>query len=160
VISNHLGITRLFLIKKQTLPLPVMKKPLYSVLVLLFGLLSCISEVRTEALVPDQLLGKWGGNQLAMVATENGIAFEFDCAIGEITERIVLKSDNSFSAKGTYRSLQGAAMVNAEAVNMPATYDGVLKGTRLELKVTLGAGSTVQSYVLEKGADPKLIKCL
>ncbi len=137
-----------------------MKKLLYSFIALLLGSLSCISEVETNDLVPDQLLGKWGGPHIEMNATQKGITLEFDCAVGEITDRFTLKADNSFSVQGIYRLLQGAAMANTQATNMPATYEGVLKGSKLELKVIVGAGSTVQSYVIEKNAEPNLVRCL
>jgi len=133
---------------------------MYSFIVLLLGLLSCVNDVKTNAIVPDQLLGKWGGAHIGMEATKDGIILEFDCAVGEITDRFSLKSDNSFSANGIYRPLQGAAMANTQATSMPATYEGLLKGSKLELKVKLLDGSMEQSYVLEKDIESNLTRCL
>lgn len=133
---------------------------MYSFIVLLLGLLSCVSEVKTNAIVPEQLLGAWGGPHVGISATESGMTLEFDCAVGEITERFSLTADNSFSVKGTYRPLQGAAMANAQATNMPATYEGLLKGPKLELKVKLENGSTVLTYTVEKNTEPRLTRCL
>src|SRR5262245_30240971 len=78
---------------------------------------------------PGEVKGDWGGADIALEVTPDGINVDFDCAHGHIDVPIVPDSEGDFSVKGTYVREHGGPMrsdENPDARN--ATYKGKVAG--------------------------------
>jgi hypothetical protein len=105
--------------------------------------------------------GPWGGPHIALDATGDGGAIEYDCAHGQIAEPLRLDAEGRFRAKGTHSPEHGGPAREGERpVRRAATYSGTVEGKRMRLTVTLADPSeTFGTFELTAGGDPELVKC-
>ena len=124
---------------------------------LLAALAGCI-----EANAPDTVTGDWGGQHLGLVASLSGATLEYDCATGKIAAPIRPDARGRFSVAGEhYPGHGGPVRSDEEPVRRPARYDGVVRGTSMELTVTLTDSNTVVgSFTLVYGRSPFVFKCV
>src|ERR1041384_5863473 len=106
---------------------------------LLAALAGCL-----EANAADTVTGDWGGQHLGLVASLDGATLEYDCAPGPRAARARPDAMGRFSVSGEhYPGHGGPVRVDEELVRRPARYDGVVRGTTMDLTVTLTDSNTV-----------------
>lgn len=126
-------------------------------LFLLLGAGACL-----EPELPGPLIGSWGGEHLGLVASASGVTLEFDCATGSIPTAVVPDAAGKFSVAGFHSPGHGGPVhEDEEPVQIPARFDGAVRGDLLTISVTLTAGATTLGpYTLVRGATPRVFKCL
>jgi hypothetical protein len=105
--------------------------------------------------------GPWGGRHVALEVTEAGATVEYDCAHGEIAERLTVDAAGRFQAKGTHSPEHGGPIRDGETqVRRKASYSGTVKGRQMRLTVTLAdPAETLGPFELVQGSEGDLVKC-
>lgn len=105
--------------------------------------------------------GNWGATGVNFVVEDNGVKIEYDCATGEIAQKLLVDEQGGFSVNGIYtRRYPGALRVKFLPKPQPARYDGKISGDKLTLKVTLTeTGKTLEEVVLRRDATGRIHKC-
>lgn len=121
-------------------------------------LFSC---AKSQTLSPDvPLLGNWGGQGIALVASEKEVNLNFDCGTGVIPQKVVLSS-NKFSEKGTYTQEMGVIPVNYEPKPKPVLYEATLANDTLTLVMKSEDGkTTIATYTVGKNVFGRINRCL
>jgi hypothetical protein len=103
----------------------------------------------------------WGGLHIGITITVDGARVEYDCAEGEIFEPI-RPVNGRFSVIGMHRAGVGGPIgIDPATPPRPARYDGVVRGDRMTLTVTLtDRNERLGVFELTGGADPHVFKCL
>ena len=106
--------------------------------------------------------GDWGGNGIRLVVDANSTTIEYDCAQGEITEKLTIDRNGIFDAKGVHiQETGGPIRLDNPPQRKSARYTGRISGKVMTLKVTLTDGSTiVGEYDLELEKNVRLHRCL
>jgi hypothetical protein len=106
--------------------------------------------------------GTWGGNHIRIEVGNGSGRVEFDCANGTITGPLSLKRNGEFSWRGYFTPEHGGPSRDDEASHRkPATYSGSINGDTMTLTVRLaGARDKIDSYILKKGSEGRVFKCL
>lgn len=109
-----------------------------------------------------ELKGQWGGADIALEVTSEGIDLNFDCAHGHIDESIIPDTYGNFSVKGTYVREHGGAMrINENPDSLPAVYKGKISENQMTLTVTFPDGTEdVGPFKLERGKSGRIHKCM
>jgi len=105
--------------------------------------------------------GTWGGAHVALDVTDAGATVEYDCAHGEIAERLKLDAAGRFQAQGTHSPEHGGPVRDGETpVRRKASYAGTIKGRQMRLTVTLAdPAETLGPFELVQGREGDLVKC-
>jgi hypothetical protein len=105
--------------------------------------------------------GNWGAAGVNLVVAENGATIEYDCASGEITQKLMIDERGGFRVDGVYtRRYPGALRVKFLPKPQPARYEGKISGNKMTLRVTLTeTGKALEEVVLERGKSARLHKC-
>ncbi len=105
--------------------------------------------------IPNDVWGTAGVN--FMINSEN-VRIEFDCAVGEINETLVIDETGNFNVTGKYILLGGgAAQIDELQVEKNARFEGNFSAAILNLKVTEVASENIlHEVVLEKGNFGKI----
>lgn len=121
-------------------------------------LFSC---AKSQTLSPDvPLLGNWGGEGVALVASGTQTTLNFNCGSGEINKKVIL-SANKFSEKGTFLQIFGNIPVNFDAKPQPVLYEATLADDTLTLTMKSEDGKiTLGTYSVKKGAFGKINRCM
>jgi hypothetical protein len=121
-------------------------------------LFSC---AKSQTLIPDvPLTGNWGGEGVALVASDTKTTLNFDCGSGEINKKVILVA-NKFSEKGTYLQIFGNIPVNYDAKPQPVLYEATLADGTLTLTMKSEDGKTTMgTYTAKKGAFGKINRCM
>ena len=108
------------------------------------------------------ITGAWGGADIALQVTTDGIDLNFDCAHGHIDEPIAPDSEGRFSVKGTYvREHGGAVRIDENPDTRAATYKGQIASEKMTLTVTFPDGTEdVGPFTLERGKSGRVRKCM
>ncbi len=94
-----------------------------------------------------------------MKLNPQGATVEFDCAHGAISQPIQPNSNGEFSVSGTYTPERGGPVQkNSAPRDLPATYQGVIEGNTMQLKITVGE-NTLPAYTLKRGNPGRVVKC-
>jgi len=105
--------------------------------------------------------GAWGGNHAAVNVTPQVSDFEFDCAHGKISARMLLDPQNRFAIDGDYVQEHGGPIVPGPEDSHPARYTGSTDGVTMTFTLTLtDSGAIIGSYVVSLGGPPRIVKCL
>ena len=106
--------------------------------------------------------GIWGGKGIGLTVEEIGIKIEFDCADGEIEQKITLDKNGNFAATGGYiPSLGGPIRLDSPPERKPARYEGEISGKKMTLKVIINeTNELIGEYVLEQDKFPIIHRCL
>jgi hypothetical protein len=108
----------------------------------------------------EPVTGDWGGDHVALSLTPAGGSVEYDCAHGGLFEPIRPDAGGVFVAAGVHvREHGGPVRADERPDSIPARYTGTVRGNRMTLRVSAGA-DTLGPYELERGAVPRLLKCL
>jgi hypothetical protein len=102
--------------------------------------------------------GAWGGVGISLVATEQGAQLEFDCALGEISEPLMLDPEGGFTLDGTFMPEHGGPIREDEVLESePATYAGVIDGDQMTLTIHLLERGTISGpFALEHNGSALL----
>ncbi len=105
--------------------------------------------------------GNWGATGISVVVEENGVKVEFDCAVGEIKEKLTVSENGEFKADGTFtRESFGPIRDDNMPKPQPARYEGKISGDTMTLKVSLTERKeTIGDYALERDKFARLRKC-
>ncbi len=103
----------------------------------------------------------WGATGIAVVVEEKGVKIEFDCAVGEIKEKLSVNENGEFKADGTFtRESFGPIRDDNMPKPQPAHYEGKISGDTMTLKVSLTEKKeTIGDYTLERNKFARLRKC-
>jgi hypothetical protein len=126
-------------------------------------LLSQLGAFRLKSKYTNTLpAGVWGGDHIALFATNSGATLEFDCAHGSINQPVVPDAGGRFDATGVFVLEHGGPVYGGEPEDShPARFTGVTDGSTMTLTITLTDTNTTQgTYVLFRGKVAKLMKCL
>ena len=106
--------------------------------------------------------GSWGGPDIALEVTSEGVNIEFDCAHGHIDKAIVPDADGKFSVNGKYVQEHGGPVRTGEdAGSRAAVYQGRIAGEKMNLTVTFPDGTQeVGPFNLERGKSGRIHKCM
>jgi hypothetical protein len=128
----------------------------------LLALLVLGSAACLEPEMPATLTGEWGGEHLGLVASVQGADLEFDCATARISTTIQLDRDGRFSVAGLhFPGHGGPSRDDEETVEIPARFDGTVRGNLMTISVTLTSwATTLGPFTLKRGASPNVFKCL
>ncbi|HEX8737188.1 MAG TPA: hypothetical protein VF721_17785 [Pyrinomonadaceae bacterium] len=105
--------------------------------------------------------GNWGATGINLVVADNSATIEYDCANGEIQQKLLVDEQGRFSVGGVYtRRSPGALRIKFLPKPQPARYEGVISGDKMTLKVTLTeTGKTLDEVVLERNKTGFIRKC-
>jgi hypothetical protein len=108
------------------------------------------------------LTGTWGGVHLQANLTESGGTLEYDCAAGTISSALVPDERGRVSVTGIHSPGHGGPVRQDEVPpRLPARYDGVVRGDRLTLTVTLtDTNEQIGTFDLTRGAPGSVFRCL
>ena len=105
--------------------------------------------------------GEWGGKHIALSLDAAGGRVEYDCAAGAIAEPLRPDAAGRFRAAGTHTPGQGGPdRIDYVPPGLPALYEGRVTGNRMTLRVRVSSGLTLGPFMLRRGVEPTLLKCL
>ena len=105
--------------------------------------------------------GNWGANGIIFVVEESGVKIEYDCADGEIKNKLMINEKGEFKAEGSHTpGTFGPIREDNPPKPKPAHYEGKVSGETMTLAVTLTeTKEKIADYTLERGKTPRLHKC-
>ena len=117
-----------------------------------------MNDTKSNAVSP----GNWGARGISVLVEENGAKIEYDCAHGEIKEKLTVNENGEFEADGTHtRESFGPIIQGKEPKPQPAHYTGKISGDTMTLKVTLtNSNESVGDFTLGRDKYARLTKCL
>jgi len=132
--------------------------------------LSCTGQMRAShptqsgSAAPTKAVpnGVWGGQHIHMEVTDSGADIEFDCARGNIPQRLKLDDKGAFKVQGIYLAETPApAAVDGglTASGGKATYIGTISGSSLRLEVLVEGQDAPRTFELLQGDPGHLAKC-
>ena len=93
--------------------------------------------------------GTWGGDGVLLTVDASGAVILFGCGGGSISVPLALGPSGQFAESGTFWVGGGADPVGGRP-QLPARYEGLVKGTTMELTGTLlDTGESLGTYQLE-----------
>ena len=108
----------------------------------------------------DEIRGSWGGEGFGLEVFADSASALFTCAYGTLETPILLGFDHRFVTRGEYvREVGPAALPN------PARYEGLVRGSAIELTVvvtdTIGVAGTytVGPFAGTLGGEPQVYYC-
>jgi len=112
--------------------------------------------------VPEGLIGEWGGEHAGLIATAERATLEYDCASGTMDVPVRTDGDGRFEARGEHTRGHGGPVRDDEVPDRhPALYVGRIRGDVMTLTVTMtDLKETVGTFLLVRGAPPRVFKCL
>ena len=116
-----------------------------------------MNQSKTTKVTPEN----WGATGIAVVVEENGVKIEFDCAVGEIKEKLTVNENGEFNADGTFtKESFGPIRVDNPPKSQPARYEGKISGDKMTLNVRLiDKKEKIGDFTLERGKFARLYKC-
>lgn len=131
-------------------------------LLLASAIILLVSCTKDNTLGPDTLfIGRWGGQGISVLATDSQVTFDFNCASGTISKKVML-SNSLFLEKGTYTQFTGNTSVNANTPEPQIVqYEGNLSINDLSLTIKSEDGKTIiGKYLIVKNDTGKIIRCM
>src|SRR5258707_13088366 len=107
---------------------------------------------------PNLRTGMWGGPRVGLSVEDTRVQFLFDCAAGEVDNKIPFAADGRFDVTGTFSG--GGNAVGSDHSPHPARYFGRLVGTHITFTRVLLDGSLPDaSFAADFGAAPSIVAC-
>lgn len=104
--------------------------------------------------------GTWGGIHAGLTLASEGGAINYDCAHGTLETPVRPDQEGRFEASGVHvREHGGPVRVGETLDSEPARYIGQVTGDHMVLRVLVGS-DTLGPFTLERGAAPRLFRCL
>lgn len=106
--------------------------------------------------------GYWGARGIGLVVEESGVKIEYDCADGEIEQKLMIDGQGKFDVSGVHiRGLPGPVRMDTPPQRQPARYEGQISGKTLTLKVTLTeTKQVIGEFTLEQDKTALIVRCL
>ena len=107
---------------------------------------------------PDLRTGMWGGPRVGLSVEDSRVQFLFDCAGGEVDNKIPFAPDGKFDVTGTFNGAGNA--IGADHSPHPARYFGRLVGTHITFTRVLIDGSLPDAnFAADFGVAPSIVAC-
>ena len=105
--------------------------------------------------------GTWGGEHVALEASDGGASLQFDCAHGSVPAPLSVGADGKFLLVGVFVKEHGGPIRIGEAADsQTANYSGKIQGKTMTLFVELTRDQqTVGPYTLELGNPGHVVRC-
>lgn len=105
--------------------------------------------------------GKWGGQNVQLDVTEDGVSIRFSCAQGSVEQPLTLDAEGRFTAEGTFvAGGMGPSREDDPPKSRPAVYSGVVRDKVMTLTVNVpdakGEGGT---FELTQGEPGHIRRC-
>ena len=114
----------------------------------------------TLSLEDTVLGGDWGGAHVGLTLTAEGGTIRYDCAYGILDAPVHRDRAGRFDVEGVHVWEHGGPERADEIPDsIPARYLGQVHGDRMELRVLVGS-ETLGPFLLRRGAEPWLVRCL
>ena len=106
--------------------------------------------------------GLWGGVGIRLEVMSQGATIEYDCAHGTIDQPLVADRNGRFSLTGTHvREHGGPIRIDEPVDRHPARYDGKVRGTSMQISVTLlDSNQAVGTFAATLNGSARIVKCL
>ena len=105
--------------------------------------------------------GSWGGTHIGLKLTEAGGTFEYDCASGSLIEPLIPRSDGYFEVRGLHTPGHGGPVIEGEMLpTYRARFTGSVRGDRMTMTGRVENGVMLGPFILRKGAEPGILRCL
>ena len=106
------------------------------------------------------VIGQWGGTHVGLTLDSSGGRLVYDCAEGTIGP-IVPAPDGHFEAAGTHTPAAGGPEIEGQVrPALAARYAGTVRGDRLTLQGRLENGVALGPFMLRRGSEPIIFRCL
>ena len=131
--------------------------PALSVVALMLGSACALNHMSPSS----TLTGSWGGEHVVLTVSEPATHLEFDCAHGDLSDRITIDAQGRFNMAGTFvRERAGPVRQDAAPDSHPASYEGSVLADTMTLTVRLvGSGEPIGAFTLIRGATGRIVKC-
>jgi hypothetical protein len=104
--------------------------------------------------------GVWGGTGIGFIVGESGAQIEYDCAEGEIKQKLTADENGAFSLNGFHKRLTPVIRVDLTPKPQAAIYEGKINGSTMNLKVILSeTKEVIGEFTLTRGKTPRIRKC-
>ena len=105
--------------------------------------------------------GIWGGRGINIAVKTKSVSVDLDCGSVIISSRPKIGKDGKFVVTGLLtRSGPGPIRLDSLPQPQPVRIEGRVKGKQMNLKITLvDSGDLVGSYILERDATGRLVRC-
>ena len=103
-----------------------------------------------------------GGTGIGLVVGSNSSKLTYDCAEGEITEKLTIDKLGNFDLKGVHISgMPGPVYIDRPPNRQPVRYTGRITGNTMTLKVVLtDSETTLGNFELDRQKTGRLRRCL
>lgn len=105
--------------------------------------------------------GTWGGNHIKLIAADDAVMLDFDCAHGRISQVVTADGEGKFTVKGVYvREGPGPIRVGRAPAELAVTYIGVTDGKTMTLTIKISdSDEIIGTYDLTHGNSGRIRKC-
>lgn len=113
--------------------------------------------------IPERLPdGSWGGQHIGLIVTDTGATIQYDCALGTISQPLLLAPDGAFTWHGVHYPGHGGPVRIDEPPNAhAAVYTGHATSDRLTLTLDVpDLGMPPQTFTLVRGGAAMVFRCL
>jgi len=126
----------------------------------IFGLMLALTACASAPPPRTAVVGQWGGTHVGLTLASSGGQIEYDCAAGTIGP-VVPGANGEFAAVGTHTPAAGGPEIEGQPRPTYATrYSGAVRGDRMTLSGRVENGVLLGPFVLRRGAEPTIFRCL
>ena len=126
----------------------------------LFLLPTLLAACATPPPASHPVAGEWGGRHVRLSLGVNGGTLEYDCAAGT-SGPLHLRLDGTFDAEGTHTPGRGGPDIQGqETQSFRVRYSGEVRGNTMSFEGRVENGVLLGPFILHRGADPILFRCL
>lgn len=128
-------------------------------------LLTCIALVAAHATdtasAAEPVIGEFGGDRTNASFGADGVRLDLDCATAEIRRGVRVGPDGRFEAMGLYVDEHvGPIDREAAARALEASFQGRLRGDRIDLTINIAGRDTAEHLSLKRGHRVNRVRCL
>jgi hypothetical protein len=119
------------------------------------------AHVSQPCLGAELLIGDFGGDRTNASFGAAGVRLDLDCATAEIRRPVQVGVEGRFEAKGLYvEEHVGPIDGEAAARAVEATFEGLLRGDRIHLSISIIGRSDPEQLTLKRGHRVSRVRCL
>jgi len=124
-------------------------------------LLACLALAAGQATAAEPLVGEYGGDRTNASFGADGARLDLDCATAEIRRGVRVGPDGRFEARGLYVDEHVGPIDDDVAMRaVEATFEGVLRGDRIDLTINIASRQHAQQLTLKRGHRVNRVRCL
>lgn len=107
------------------------------------------------------IVGEWGGTHVGLSLTPTGGTLEYDCAAGTLFGPLVPRPDGTFDAQGIHTPGWGGPEIEGQVLpSYRVRYSGTVRRGVMNLQGRLENGVALGPFVLRRGSEPIIFRCL